>query len=243
MTARPSEWQKLLDKALPALDHVFGARNESGGAPAWTLGGGTAIAIQLNHRISYDVDIFVPGTALKRFAPANNPASAMISDKFQWPGHYLKFELESGEIDFLSPPLQTEPGFFWATYRDRQIALETPEEVIIKKIRFRSVKFTPRDVYDLAAVAQERSGLAKLMAKETADALPRLQESIRVLEAKGVDVSRYVNPTEKGEALLSRAFQIAKATVHEASEVARHRSQGGSIDPRRFPPPVRGIGD
>ena len=34
-----------------------------------------------------------------------------MSDVYQWPGHYLKFELPNGEIDFLSPPLQTEPGF------------------------------------------------------------------------------------------------------------------------------------
>lgn len=243
MTAKPSEWQKLLDEALPALDHVFGTKKQGGGAPDWTLGGGTAIAIQIDHRISYDVDIFVAGTALRNFIPANNPASAKISDKFQWPGHYLKFELDAGEIDFLSPPLQTEPGFTWAKYGDRRIAIETPEEVIIKKIRFRSTRFTPRDVYDLAAVAKERAGLATIMAQETADALPRLQESIRVLEAKGVDISRYVNVTEKGEAILPDAFRFAKATISEATEIGRNFSQGGSIDPRRFPPPDHGIGD
>ena len=119
MTARASEWRKLLDKALPALDHVFGAQPEKTDSPDWTLGGGTAIAIQIDHRISYDIDIFVPGTALRNFVPANNPASRGISERFQWPGHYLKFELDEGEIDFLSPPLQTEPGFEWARYGDR----------------------------------------------------------------------------------------------------------------------------
>lgn len=43
--------------ALPALDHVFG-RKDPDGDPDWTLGGGTAIAIALDHRVSFDVDVF-----------------------------------------------------------------------------------------------------------------------------------------------------------------------------------------
>ena len=244
MTARASEWRKLLDKALPALDHVFGAQPEKTDSPDWTLGGGTAIAIQIDHRISYDIDIFVPGTALRNFVPANNPASRGISERFQWPGHYLKFELDEGEIDFLSPPLQTEPGFEWARYGDRRIALETPEEVIIKKIRYRSAKFTPRDVYDLAAVSQERTALATIMSEETSDALPRLKESLRILESRGgTDLSSYVTPTAKGRAILHDAFRVAKATVGEAMGMADRTSRQTSHDPRRFPPPDRGIGD
>ena len=65
----------------------------------------------------------------------------------------MKFERPEGEIDFLSVPLQTEPGFTARPYRDRQIAVETLTEVIVKKIRFRSARFTARDVYDLAETA------------------------------------------------------------------------------------------
>ena len=50
-------------------------------------------------------------------------------------------------------PLQTEPGFTARPYRDRQIAVETLTEVIVKTIRFRSARFTARDVYDLAETA------------------------------------------------------------------------------------------
>ena len=116
--------------------------------------------------------------------------------------------------------------------------------MIIKKIRYRSAKFTPRDVYDLAAVTQERPALARIMAEETADALPRLQESLRVLEAKGgTDLTPYVNPTAKGRKILPDAFRIAKATVGEAMGMADRASRQISRDPRRFPPPDHGIGD
>ena len=63
MTAPESRWRELLDLALPALDHVFGTRVDETARPAWTLGGGTAIAIRLDHRISHDVDLFVPRAA------------------------------------------------------------------------------------------------------------------------------------------------------------------------------------
>lgn len=87
MVAGTSEWESLLDLALPALDHVFpnarSVEHDPGVMPAWTLGGGTAIMIQIRHRVSHDIDIFVPGTNLKAFTPAANPAAARISRRFQ----------------------------------------------------------------------------------------------------------------------------------------------------------------
>jgi len=137
MAAGISDWESLLDLALPALDHVFpsggAAPHGSATSADWTLGGGTAIMIQIRHRISHDIDIFVPGTKLKAFTLAANPAAARISPRFQWPGHHVKYEVPVGEIDFRSVGLATEPGFTWFDFPGRRIALETPEEVIVKK--------------------------------------------------------------------------------------------------------------
>lgn len=227
MTVRATKWQELLEKALPALEHVFGRDIlRPDGVPNWTLGGGTAIAIHLHHRISYDVDLFVAGTPLKRFAPHNNPHAKALSPTYQWPGHYLKYELKDGEIDFLSPSLQTEPGFNVLEISGRSIPVETPEEVIIKKIRFRSQTFTARDVYDLAAVALERPELPALMQAETGDALERLAESIRFLEAKHSSrLHEEVVLTAKGKAIIDRAFEIAKTTVQAALAVEARQDQ------------------
>jgi hypothetical protein len=225
MAAGISEWESLLDLALPALDHVFPdfglVEQGTGTPPSWTLGGGTAIMIQIRHRVSHDIDIFVPGTKLKAFTPAANPAAARISRRFQWPGHYLKFELPDGEIDFLSVGLATEPGFTWQDIRGRRIALETPEEVVVKKVRYRSERFTARDAFDLAAVGTARPGLQKILAAEVGDALPRLSESLRVLEARGTDALRSaIVPIEMGIALLPRALHVARAIVDAATEEA-----------------------
>lgn len=218
MRGETSSWQELLAKALPALDYVFGdSREDHQGRPLWTLGDGTAIALQIDHRISKDVALFVPTVPLKEFTPNQNPRAKEISLKYQWPGHYLKFELAEGEIDFLSPHLQTAPGFSWIDHNGRMIALETLEEVIIKKIRFRSHAFTPRDVYDLAAVALEVERLAEVMAEETPDALPRLRESLRIVEGKGLERLReQVILTQKGENILPDSFKIAREEVEKA---------------------------
>ena len=146
MPAASSYWERLLGAAVPALEHVFG-RADLTRAPKWTLGGGTAIMLQVGHRVSHDIDIFVPGTRLKAFTPAMNPAAAKIAPRYQWPGHYLKFERPDGEVDFFSAPLQTDPGFSWRTLLGRPVALETPEEVIVKKIRYWSESFKARDVF------------------------------------------------------------------------------------------------
>jgi hypothetical protein len=66
----------------------------------WSLGGGTALALHLNHRISFDVDIFLdhPG-ALKELM--KNPKTKRLSDDREFPGNYLKIIRPEGEIDFI----------------------------------------------------------------------------------------------------------------------------------------------
>jgi hypothetical protein len=201
----PTAWDELLQKALPALDHVFPPDSAlTQRQPEWTLGGGTALALRIAHRLSDDVDLFVPSRPLKVFTPSENPGSKAISQQFQWPGHYLKFECKGGEIDFLSPHLQTTPGFTWERYRNRDIALETLAEVIVKKIRFRSARFTTRDIFDLAAVGKTEPKIISVLASEVYDALPRLktviQERSRISTRLGIEI----RPTKKFEGAVSQ---------------------------------------
>lgn len=221
MTGPESRWRELLDLALPALDYVFGTQVDHTARPAWTLGGGTAIAIRLDHRISHDVDLFVPGVPLKLFTPARNPAALRISSTFQWPGHYLKFQRPEGEIDFLSPALQTELGYIWMDHGGRRIAVETPEEVIVKKVRFRSARFTARDVFDLAAVADACPGLVGVLAREVSDAIPRAQEAVEVQARRGIDaLAASVIVGRPGGDSFSGVFDVARRTLALAAALS-----------------------
>jgi hypothetical protein len=59
---------------LEALDSVSGH-----GEVIWTFGGGTALAIDLGHRISYDVDIFLDSAAVtKRLVPVTNEVTRRL---------------------------------------------------------------------------------------------------------------------------------------------------------------------
>ncbi|HEY9539475.1 MAG TPA: nucleotidyl transferase AbiEii/AbiGii toxin family protein [Kiloniellaceae bacterium] len=92
-----SDWQGLLRDAIRLLDTLKEP-------PKWTFGGGTALAVFYEHRISYDVDIFLSNAeAVTDLSPARNPATkALLGEHgYQFPGNYLKLELDRGEIDFI----------------------------------------------------------------------------------------------------------------------------------------------
>ncbi len=60
------------------------------------------MSISLNHRISYDIDIFFQdASALKLLSPLKNAKIKALSDDWQQPGNYLKIERPEGDIDFL----------------------------------------------------------------------------------------------------------------------------------------------
>ena len=164
------------------------------------------------------MDLFVPSRPLKVFTPTENPGSKAISQQFQWPGHYLKFECDGGEIDFLSAHLQTTPGFTWERYRNRDIALETLAEVIVKKIRFRSATFTSRDIFDLAAVGKCDPAIVGILASEVYDALPRLRTVIHERSKLRGRLGMEIRPTKKFEGLIDTAFSDAIEVVDAAIE-------------------------
>lgn len=93
---RTSDWPTLLRHAASLIDTLSQR-------PNWTFGGGTSLAVRYEHRISYDIDIFVSDSeTLTALSPARNPAtrSLLAGRLYQFPGNYLKLQLDGGEIDF-----------------------------------------------------------------------------------------------------------------------------------------------
>lgn len=220
----PSAWAGLLDAALPALDYAapdaLARLAAPGSVPAWTLGGGTALALRLGHRISDDIDIFLSGVGLRLLAPANNPMSRLIDEHPQWPGHYLKFSRPEGEIDFLSSALQTSPGYTQEIFRSRPIALETVAEVIVKKIRYRGANFTPRDAFDLACACQEKPEILVTIAYETEDALPRLAQGLNILAGRAPEaVKAQVRATPRFASIRDDAVNLANECLRKVLSV------------------------
>jgi len=153
--ARPSEWETLFDIAITIFDHFHSAH---GYVPQWSFGGGTAIMLQIDHRESHDVDLFLGDPQI---LPYLNPRTQGItlsrqSDSYETDGTgFLKLAYKDmGEIDFVCCGSITDNPTKQTEVRGQTVALETPAEIIAKKVHFRGARFLPRDMFDLAAVAE-----------------------------------------------------------------------------------------
>jgi len=150
---RPSAWPILFDLAIEILDRF---REAQGFAPEWSFGGGTALMLQIDHRESHDIDIFLDDPQLlpflnpetQNYAPSRAPDSHMSDGT-----RALKLVYEgAGEIDFICSPHITDNPVERHDVRGHDVAVEKPSEIIAKKIYFRGAMFQPRDMFDLAAV-------------------------------------------------------------------------------------------
>jgi len=193
----PAPTAALLDLALAALATLPAGT-------AWSWGGGTALAIHLDHRFSADIDIFLRNTdALRLLSPQRNPAVRAISDRWQEPGHYLKLERPEGEIDFIAAHLLTLPGTAPWPYRGHALPLETAAEVLAKKLRWRGSRALARDIFDLAATAAiAPESFATAIAAEP-DAARRVADHIRRHTPRlAREWPLAVRPTETGRRFL-----------------------------------------
>lgn len=157
MRLPPGPWRELLAHALRLLDDLrrFGVHD-----PFWTLGGGTVLMLRERHRRSKDVDIFVPDPQyLGCFSPRLNDLAESITSDYVEAAQYLKLILPQGEIDFVaSTNLTAQPFEVWTILR-RAVRVETPAEIVAKKLWHRGHQATARDLFDLCLVV-ERHGPA-----------------------------------------------------------------------------------
>jgi hypothetical protein len=170
--------------------------------PKWTFGGGTALAVFYGHRISYDIDIFLSDSdAITALSPNKNVVTKALlaGHGYQFPGNYLKLELDRGEIDFISGGQRTaDPTEPWE-FEGRSILIETPWEAAIKKIFYRPSTFKVRDVFDLAAVIDRDGDKLKSYLPEVEDRLDKLIDRLDALRpVYAAYVVTDINPTEKG---------------------------------------------
>src|SRR5690606_32663150 len=100
---RPSQWPHLFAIAIDLLDQV---RRATGNYPFdWSFGGGTAMMIQIGHRESHDIDIFLNDGQILRFLDPTKTALHFIEPPASYEGdgaRFQKFAFErTGEIDFI----------------------------------------------------------------------------------------------------------------------------------------------
>ncbi len=153
---RPSEWQRLFRITVDLIDQL---RENAGGYDfEWSFGGGTAMMIQIGHRESHDIDIFLDDPQLLGFIDPSRSRvrfELMPSD-YQGDGSkFQKFAFENlGEIDFIVAGALTATPFQMREVEGRTVLLESIPEIIAKKVYYRGSEAKPRDIFDIAAAAR-----------------------------------------------------------------------------------------
>ena len=117
--------------------------------------------LQIDHRESRDIDIFLPDP---QFLPFLDPQThdfefEILPDDCQGDGaRFLKLAFRNlGEIDFVVGGTLTEMPTTGVNVDGQIVLLETIPEIITKKIYHRSSSLQPRDIFDIAAAGEQHA--------------------------------------------------------------------------------------
>jgi hypothetical protein len=178
----------------------------------WTFGGGTAMMLQIGHRESRDVDIFLSDPQLLALLdPQKNDFEFDIqpADHSGDGAKSLKIAFEEiGEIDFIVAGVLTSSPTTQTTVEGESVLLETVPEIITKKIYHRGVSITPRDIFDIAAAGEQHE--ASLVAE-----LRNYRDEVK----KALTAIEKLNPTFVNDTIAQLAIRDQyKATATTAIE-------------------------
>ena len=175
-------WERMLAKAFIIIDEVNRAGNILDGM---TLGGGTALMLQIGHRDSRDIDLFLPDPQLLGFvgAAVADMEAWMPDASYRGDGSlYLKVSFKGeGEVDFIAAPPVSDHEPLKRTIMGRELLLESVPAIIASKVHYRCTHLKMRDIFDIAAACEAghrkaiREALAT-MPEQSAVALKRVGE-------------------------------------------------------------------
>jgi len=107
-----------------------------------------------------DIDIFLHDVNyITMLSPRLNRNLSGISDYVE-SSNFLKLRYPEGEIDFIIAPFLTSNPYQVKCIDGNKIRIETPEEIVLKKLFYRAEMLKSRDVFDTAVVfAENRENL------------------------------------------------------------------------------------
>jgi hypothetical protein len=148
-----SNWRQLLDRAVQGLAEL---KRQGQPVPGWVLGGGTALMVLADHRLSRDIDAFIDDP---QYLALLSPETTDVWKCSAWDraAHYLKLKYPEGEVDFIVtatisslPPIEKQIDL--TGIRKRTIRIDPPVEIALKKLHYRATMLKPRDVFDISVI-------------------------------------------------------------------------------------------
>jgi Nucleotidyl transferase AbiEii toxin, Type IV TA system len=216
MSAGGATWARLFRIACALIRQV---NSEQIIIDSWSFGGGTAMMLQIDHRESHDVDIFLPDPQLLPFLdPKLHDFEFEIRPSdYQGDGaRFLKLAFDGiGEIDFIVGTSMTTPSVTKKTIEGEQVDLETIAEIITKKVHYRGANITPRDIFDIAAAASRDRDAVIAALSQYRDDVARTLAAIDRLKPD------FVNAAISGLAIKDKFRPLAGAALDEATKLLR----------------------
>ena len=217
----PSQWPVLFDLAM----EIFAQFEENVGfVPSWSFGGGTALMLQIDHRESHDIDIFLDDPQILPFLNPEIQDFAMTRrpDEYKSDGTQalkLAFD-ELGEIDFICSSAILDVSSERHDVRGRTVDLETPAEIAAKKVYFRGWNLQPRDMFDLAAIAEHHGDDYVVSA---------LRECGHERCRKALEVVEKVNPKAVETVIGQLLYREKNSHLVAEAQSITHRILGASL--------------
>jgi hypothetical protein len=185
----------------------------------WTFGGGTAMMLQIDHRESRDVDIFLSDPQQLPFLdPQKRDFQFEIQpDGFGGDGaRSLRLVFDNiGEIDFIVAPTLTSSPTTQADIEGEAVLLETIPEIITKKIYYRAASIKPRDIFDVAAASKQHKDS---LIKELRSYRDQVTQALSTIDRLNAD---FVNGAIAELAIKDSYKEIAKAAIPRSKEILR----------------------
>jgi hypothetical protein len=154
-----SHWARLFRIACSLIRQVNSGQSI---IDYWTFGGGTAMMLQIDHRESHDIDIFLPDPKLLPFLDPQRRDFKFEIRPTDYEGDgagFLKLAFaDIGEIDFIVGRSMTSSPTTQQLIEGETVELETIAEIVAKKIYYRRSSIRPRDIFDIAAAAESHAG-------------------------------------------------------------------------------------
>lgn len=149
---KEGSWKDLEHIAFKLVQQVETENHQKMNA---VLGGGTRLMLDLEHRISHDIDLFISNPQwLGYLSPRLNDNISDIIDGYEEGSEFLKLRFQNGEIDFIvrTPLLKNSP----ISHLDTVFKVEPIMEVLAKKLFFRGHALTSRDLFDWWAISESK---------------------------------------------------------------------------------------
>ncbi len=174
--------------------------------------------LQIDHRESHDVDIFLQDP---QFLPFLDPRTKdfkfeIVPSDYNGDGaRFLKLAFEDvGEIDFIASPFLTDAPTLQQKIEGIETKLETVCEIIAKKVYYRAASLKPRDIFDIAAAAQQQEKLTIEALRPYKQQVLTAIETINRLNPEFVDTAiSQLQIREKFQDVAKAAIPIAKKTL------------------------------